>query len=102
MCIRDSCRIVHLNIIETDSEVGGGTMPRTRMASIAIEVNVQGIKPDTIARSFRECHPPVIGYVQQGSFRLNLRTIFSDQDETISACIQQIEEKLVHRSSKEA
>ena len=97
-----NCRIVHLSIIETDSEVGGGTMPRTRMASIAIEVNVQGIKPDTIARSFRECHPPVIGYVQQGSFRLNLRTIFSDQDETISACIQQVEEKLVHPSSKEA
>ncbi|MDB4718587.1 hypothetical protein OAG11_06925, partial [Verrucomicrobia bacterium] len=97
-----NCRTVHLNIIETDSEVGGGTMPRTRMASIAIEVNIQSIKPDTIARSFRECHPPVIGYVQQGSFRLNLRTIFSDQDETISACIQQIEEKLVLRSSKEA
>ncbi|MBT5062127.1 MAG: hypothetical protein HOM65_06810, partial [Verrucomicrobia bacterium] len=97
-----NCRTVDLNIIETDSEVGGGTMPRTRMASIAIEVSIQSIKPDTIARSFRECHPPVIGYVQQGSFRLNLRTIFSDQDETISACIQQIEEKLVLRSSKEA
>ena len=97
-----NCRTVDLNIIETDSEVGGGTMPRTRMASIAIEVNIQSIKPDTIARSFRECHPPVIGCVQQGSFRLNLRTIFSDQDETISACIQQIEEKLVHPSSKEA
>ena len=90
------CKTAKLSLIETDSEIGGGTMPRTRMDSIAIAVSFPNVKPDAISKCFRDCHPPIMGYVHQGTFRLNLRTIFPDQDETISACIQQVEDKLIH------
>jgi L-seryl-tRNA(Ser) seleniumtransferase len=95
-----NCKNAQLEIIETDSEIGGGTMPRTRMESIAISMLVPKVKPDAIAKYFRECSPPVMGYVHQGSFHLNLRTIFPDQDKLISECIQQVEEKLIHHSPK--
>jgi L-seryl-tRNA(Ser) seleniumtransferase len=95
-----NCKNAQLEIIETDSEIGGGTMPRTRMESIAISMLVPKVKPDAIAKYFRECSPPVMGYVHQGSFHLNLRTIFPNQDKLISECIQQVEEKLIHHSPK--
>jgi L-seryl-tRNA(Ser) seleniumtransferase len=93
------CSVAKLTIINTDSEIGGGTMPRTRMGSVAIVVNIPNVKADAIAKSFRDCHPPIMGYVHQGTFRLNLRTIFPYQDESIAACIHQVEEKLFTHSS---
>ena len=89
-------------IHETDAEIGGGTMPRTRLESIAINIWIQGIKPDVISRWFRECQPPIMGYVHQGQFRLNMRAVFPAQDEMIAASIQEIETTLMSRSQTES
>ncbi len=88
-----------LKVVETVSEIGGGTMPRTRMESIALVMNWPHVKPDLLARCFRELQPPILGYVHQGNFHLNLRTVFPDQDETLSAHIRQVEEKLTQMPS---
>ena len=92
------CKTASLDLIETDAEIGGGTMPRTRMDSVAIAIRIPNVKPDAIAKCFRECQYPIVGYVHQGTFRMNLRTVFPEQDKTLSASIQKVEAELINLS----
>ena len=73
---------------ETETEVGGGTMPRTRMPSVALTFHVPGIRPERIARFFRDNHPPIVGYLRNEALQLNLRTIFPNQESVLIECLK--------------
>jgi len=77
-----------LRIEETEAEVGGGTMPKTRMPSMALTFCPPGIKPERIAQYFRENDPPIVGYLRNNAFQLNLRTIFPDQESIVIECLK--------------
>ena len=65
------------------SQVGGGTMPRSALDSITLDVAHPGMTPQDVAARLRGHVPPVIGYVAHGKFKLDLRTIFPRQDEEV-------------------
>ncbi|HST30808.1 MAG TPA: L-seryl-tRNA(Sec) selenium transferase [Chthoniobacterales bacterium] len=75
------------------AKVGGGTLPRSIIPSITIDILPEhGSLPD-FARTLRSFAPPVVGYVNHGRFKLDLRTIFSHQDDYVvdairTACTQ--------------
>jgi len=68
-------------------QVGGGTLPRSELGSVTVEV-VPSIPVAELARRLREHTPPVIGYVERGAFKLDLRTIFPSQDDTVVKAIK--------------
>lgn len=76
-----------LKMEETETEVGGGTMPRTRMPSVALTFHLPETKPEHIANFFRENDPPIIGYLRNNELHLNLRTVFPHQEADVVACI---------------
>ena len=75
------------------SKVGGGTLPRSIIPSITIDILPEGRSLDDFGRALRSSTPPVIGYIHDGRFKLDLRTIFAHQDDLVvdairTACTQ--------------
>jgi L-seryl-tRNA(Ser) seleniumtransferase len=63
------------------AKVGGGTLPKSTMASVTIEIVPRDCSPADLAARLRSTTPPVIGYIANGRFKLDLRTIFPRQDD---------------------
>jgi L-seryl-tRNA(Ser) seleniumtransferase len=70
------------------AKVGGGTLPRSIVPSITIDILPGKGSLDDFARALRSFAPPVIGYVHDGRFKLDLRTIFSHQDDLVVDAIR--------------
>jgi L-seryl-tRNA(Ser) seleniumtransferase len=74
-------------------KVGGGTLPRAVLPSVTIDIVPGFGSLEEFAETLRKGNPPVIGYIGGAAFKLDLRTIFPWQDETVvdairSACLR--------------
>jgi len=70
------------------AKVGGGTLPKSTMASVTIEIVPRNSSPAGLAARLRRTAPPVIGYVANDRFKLDVRTIFPHQDEAVIEAIR--------------
>lgn len=76
-------------VIEAESRIGGGSLPRSTIPSIAIELTpARGGDASELASTIRRGTPPVIGYVANGALCIDLRTVFPRQDESLLAAIR--------------
>jgi L-seryl-tRNA(Ser) seleniumtransferase len=73
-----------------EGQIGGGTLPRSVIPSVTLDIVPSEIDLDTFAARLRTSRPPVIGYISQGWFRLDLRTVFSRQDETLVQVLRRL------------
>ena len=64
-------------------KAGGGTLPKSIVPSIAIDVLPQNSSLEEFALALRRSVPPVIGYITDHRLKLDLRTIFSHQDDQL-------------------
>jgi L-seryl-tRNA(Ser) seleniumtransferase len=64
------------------SQVGGGTLPRSAIPSVTIDIVAQQFSLAELASRLRlpKTGLPVIGYIAHGRFKLDLRTVFPNQD----------------------
>jgi L-seryl-tRNA(Ser) seleniumtransferase len=62
------------------AQIGGGTLPRSALPSVTIDVRHPKLAAQDITALLRAQPVPVIGYVARGSVKLDLRTIFPHQD----------------------
>lgn len=69
-------------------KTGGGTLPKSIVPSITIDFLPEDISLQDFARALRRSNPPVIGYIGDGRFKLDLRTIFSHQDDLVIDAIR--------------
>ena len=70
------------------AKTGGGTLPNSNVPSVTIDI-VPGNSPVTeFAAILRMSNPPVIGYIADGRFKLDLRTIFPQQDDLVVDAIR--------------
>jgi L-seryl-tRNA(Ser) seleniumtransferase len=67
---------------------GGGTLPKTNLPSMTLEMVPANSSIGEFAASLRTSNPPVIGYVADGQFKLDLRTIFPQQDDLVIEAIR--------------
>jgi L-seryl-tRNA(Ser) seleniumtransferase len=72
------------------AQIGGGTLPRSAVASVTLDLAHNTIKPQEIAARLRDHAVPVIGYVGRGVLKLDLRTIFPRQDAELIAAIRAV------------
>ena len=75
------------------AKVGGGTLPKSAMPSVTIEIAPKHSSPADFAARLRRTAPPVIGYIANDRFKLDVRTIFAQQDDVLvdairSACAE--------------
>ena len=69
------------------SRCGGGTMPRSSIPSISIDVPCAGSDVEALAARLRTGDPPVVGYVSENVFKIDLRTVFPWQDEPLARAL---------------
>lgn len=70
-------------------EVGGGTLPRARVDSVTLEFKPRHVTAAELASRLRRGTPPVIGYLGGGRLKLDLRTVFPEQDPALFTAISQ-------------
>ncbi len=79
---------VKITIGSATSKIGGGTLPRSILPSITLDFLPEDSSVRDFARALRRSVPPVIGYIGDGRFKLDLRTIFSHQDDLVVDAIR--------------
>ena len=75
--------------------VGGGTLPKSMMSSVTIEVLPKNCSPVEFAARLRKSAPPLIGYIANNRLKVDLRTIFPHQDKAVieairAACFERV------------
>jgi L-seryl-tRNA(Ser) seleniumtransferase len=70
------------------ARIGGGALPKSTMASVTIEITPRHSSPTDLAARLRNTAPPVIGYIANDRFKLDLRTILPQQDEAVVEAIR--------------
>lgn len=69
-------------------KVGGGTLPKSTMSSVTIDIVPKNCSLADFAARLRASNPPVIGYIANARCKLDLRTIFPQQDEFVVAALR--------------
>ena len=85
---------LEVQIVDTATEMGGGTLPRSQMPSIALTLASATMSPQKLARLLREGRPSIIGYVTGGACFLDLRAVKPDQDEILIAALQRFDREM--------
>jgi L-seryl-tRNA(Ser) seleniumtransferase len=82
---RDDLRVA---IDRSTAKAGGGTLPKSKMSSVTINIVPKTCSPLEFGARLRRSKPPLIGYVANDCFKLDLRTIFPQQDDLVVAAIR--------------
>jgi L-seryl-tRNA(Ser) seleniumtransferase len=64
-------------------KTGGGTLPKSNVPSVTIDFLPKDCSLAEFSASLRVSNPPVIGYIADNRFKLDLRTVFPHQDESV-------------------
>lgn len=75
---------------EGRSQIGGGTLPRSVIASVTVDLLPANLAVAELAGRLRAAKPPVVGCVSGGRFKLDLRTVFPHQDETLVGAVRSV------------
>jgi L-seryl-tRNA(Ser) seleniumtransferase len=67
-------------MINSIARCGGGTMPKAEIPSLALELKSENFSVTKMAHLLRMRPLPVLGYVADDSYRVDLRTVFPEQD----------------------
>ena len=70
------------------AKTGGGTLPKSNLPSVTIDIVPKRSSLADFAATLRAWNPPVIGYIAGDRFKLDLRTIFPHQDESVIEAIR--------------
>jgi len=76
------------SIGESKAQVGGGSLPRALIPSVALDLLPDKVSVEDFAATLRRGSPPIIGYVAGGKFKLDLRTIFPRQDAQVVSALR--------------
>jgi L-seryl-tRNA(Ser) seleniumtransferase len=72
-----------ITIARGRARIGGGTLPKSNVPSVTIDFLPSHSSLAEFAASLRASNPPVIGYIADNKFKLDLRTIFPQQDASV-------------------
>jgi L-seryl-tRNA(Ser) seleniumtransferase len=70
------------------AQLGGGALPRSIVQSTTLDISHNGLRPQELAARLRLHTPPVVGYIERGQLKIDLRTVFADQDVEIVAALR--------------
>ena len=81
---------MQVTVREGASQVGGGALPQATLPSITLDLVPDDMALKEFATRLRRAALPVIGVIQGQRFRLDLRTVFPEQDKALTQSIQTI------------
>ena len=79
-----------LSVGDGKAQVGGGTLPRDVIPSVTVDVHMPDCSATKLAGRLRAATPPIVGYPSKKVLKLDLRTVFPEQDETLVHQLRQV------------
>ena len=81
MNLIENSKIKNLNIKLMDSKVeaGSGSLPEKKISSIAIVFEPESIKCSALAEKFRKGKIPVVGFIKDNKFYIDLKAVLPNQ-----------------------
>ena len=70
------------------ARLGGGTLPKSTVPSVTVEIVPARCSSADLAAHLRNAISPVIGYVSRNRFKLDVRTILPHQDSAVVETIR--------------
>ena len=83
-----NCSALQIAIGRGAAKAGGGSLPRSNLLSVTIDIVPKNSSLADFAATLRASNPPVIGYIADGRFKLDLRTIFPHQDNLVIEAVR--------------
>ena len=59
-------------------------MPKAEIPSLTLDIRPEGQSLKALARALRESSPAVIAYTAEDCLKIDLRTVFPDQDDDLA------------------
>ena len=81
---------LQVTVREGASQAGGGALPQATLPSITLDLVPDDMALKEFATRLRRAALPVIGVIQGQRFRLDLRTVFPEQDKALTQSIQTV------------
>jgi len=80
----------NIKLIDTMVEAGSGAMPIDSLKSIGVTFNKEHITPNALSKRFRSASPPIVGYIKENQYIIDLKAIPLNCSNTISSIICKI------------
>jgi L-seryl-tRNA(Ser) seleniumtransferase len=80
--------VASATVAEDTAFVGGGSLPDQEMKTCVIEIAAAGVGDAEFARRLRTGYPAVIGRLREGKLLIDLRTVFSRQEESLIEAVR--------------
>jgi L-seryl-tRNA(Ser) seleniumtransferase len=77
-----------VEVVKTQSVIGGGSAPAARLPSRALAVASLDVGAAEIASRLREWETPIIARLEEGRVLLDLRTVEAEQDEIVLRAVE--------------
>jgi len=92
---------VQISVGTGKSQIGGGTLPRSVLASVTLDIAPKSMRLPDFGKRLRDGRPPLIGMISGGRFKIDLRTVFPRQDpELVEAIRMALEERPKYPSNQ--
>jgi L-seryl-tRNA(Ser) seleniumtransferase len=81
---------LQIEVIDGESVIGGGAAPSAVLPTRLLAVTCRGLSADEISARLRASDPPIVTRVDDGRILLDLRTVFPEQDQAVTAGLQKL------------
>jgi len=79
-----------LEIVNASGEAGSGSLPVAELPSMAIRIRSESKSMDKTAHDFRALAVPVIGYIKENAFYLDMRTLLEEDVTFLSKSVKEV------------
>ncbi|MBI2843065.1 MAG: L-seryl-tRNA(Sec) selenium transferase [Armatimonadetes bacterium] len=79
-----------IEVIDVESQVGGGSLPGQAIASKAVTLRSSRLSAEDLSNHFRRCETPVFGRIESDRFVLDMRTVEPAEIQTITTRAQML------------
>ena len=87
---KKSVKNLGISLVESEVEVGSGSLPLERLDSMALKFNPKNISPTKLARMFRTASVPVVGYINENNFFIDLKALIPGQEKELVEVINDL------------
>ena len=87
---KKSVKNLGISLVESEVEVGSGSLPLERLDSMALKFNPKNISPTKLARMFRTASVPVVGYINENKFFIDLKALIPGQEKELVEVINNL------------
>ena len=78
-----------VGVVDSEARVGGGAAPQVAVPSAALEIDSGGGgAAEELKVRLRKNDPPIVARAREGKVYLDLRAVFPDEDESITAALR--------------